>query len=726
MYSTIRICCCFCILGLLGGAASAQDDCSTATPVAVPSSTAGTTVGATVDVTSACGTATIPTAPGVWFSVIGTGNLMTASLCNVSTTYDSQLSVFTDGCVTLTCVGGNDDFCATQSEVSWCSALGVEYLILVHGSGVAVGPFTVDVTDDDCDDVNDCTADSCSAGACQNLDTTPVGQCCAPVGGALTTIDDGNPCTDDTCNPDGSVSNIPNTAPCDDGDICTIGDVCAAGSCVPGAPDPLCTPTLDLVADPSTLPVTSCYALGDLITVRIEMGPSTPLIVGGQFFLEYDPTTLTFISMDTGDPPFTLPILEFVDVANGTIDYAVGVPAADPGTNLATTMAVITFQADAECDTFLRFRDHEPPTLLSDDEGIPRFPILGDLPPTKIDASAPVLTCPSGFVVNADAGDLTAFVTWPAVTAVDSCDGDLPVTCTSAPTAGLENGGVFPPGITTISCDVTNSCGIQSACAFNVEVTSVSDIIVDIELSPTIVAGPLIRCITFELWRCGFPPVSVSQEFEFGGLAQPPGRAVDQPFLIPAGAWECITARDVLHTLRSTAVDFTDDGTTFSASFIGDPELGGHWLTGGNLNDSEFVDILDFALYNAAFGATFADTDCSVPAPHADINGDSVVNVFDFSFIQLNFLDASQPNCCGTAGGIGSWPYENDGPITEISVQELRRMGLGHLAGADLNGDGLVNVEDMSIFTQPDNPRDTAEAGGTQVELRWETQRSPR
>ncbi len=46
---------------------------------------------------------------------------------------------------------------------------------------------------------------------------------------------DGNPCTDDAC-----VSfvcqNTNNAAPCSDGDACTVGDGCSAGSCQPGAP----------------------------------------------------------------------------------------------------------------------------------------------------------------------------------------------------------------------------------------------------------------------------------------------------------------------------------------------------------------------------------------------------------------------------------------------------------------------------------------------------------
>ena len=54
-----------------------------------------------------------------------------------------------------------------------------------------------------------CTSDECSAGVCVHPDTTPVGQCCDPVTGTLTPIDDGDPCTTDICNPDGTVDHNP-------------------------------------------------------------------------------------------------------------------------------------------------------------------------------------------------------------------------------------------------------------------------------------------------------------------------------------------------------------------------------------------------------------------------------------------------------------------------------------------------------------------------------------
>ncbi len=43
--------------------------------------------------------------------------------------------------------------------------------------------------------------------------------------------DDGNPCTDDTCDPTTGCVHTPNTAACDDGDPCTVDDACVDGEC---------------------------------------------------------------------------------------------------------------------------------------------------------------------------------------------------------------------------------------------------------------------------------------------------------------------------------------------------------------------------------------------------------------------------------------------------------------------------------------------------------------
>jgi hypothetical protein len=100
-----------------------------------------------------------------------------------------------------------------------------------------------------CDDGNLCTDDSCNAAtgcvatpnvapcndnsACTQGDLCSGGSC-AP--GAFVVCQDGNPCTDDACNPSSGCVFSANTVPCDDGSACTLGDACQAAACQPGAP----------------------------------------------------------------------------------------------------------------------------------------------------------------------------------------------------------------------------------------------------------------------------------------------------------------------------------------------------------------------------------------------------------------------------------------------------------------------------------------------------------
>jgi hypothetical protein len=125
--------------------APANDPCTNATPIAVPSTNINNTTYATAETAIPC-TTTDGTAGGVWYSVTGNGNEYTASLCS-NGQYDTRMRVYSGSCSNLICETGNDDFCSTQSEVSWCAANGTLYYILVHGNGPAVGAFTLNMSE---------------------------------------------------------------------------------------------------------------------------------------------------------------------------------------------------------------------------------------------------------------------------------------------------------------------------------------------------------------------------------------------------------------------------------------------------------------------------------------------------------------------------------------------------------------------------------------------------
>jgi len=100
-----------------------------------------------------------------------------------------------------------------------------------------------------CDDGNttsgdgcraDCSAEVCGDGildageSCDDGNTVG-GDCCAAACAFETAgspcAADGNVCTDDACNGAGGCVHTANAAPCNDGDGCTIGDVCSGGTC---------------------------------------------------------------------------------------------------------------------------------------------------------------------------------------------------------------------------------------------------------------------------------------------------------------------------------------------------------------------------------------------------------------------------------------------------------------------------------------------------------------
>jgi hypothetical protein len=120
-------------------------------PLSVPSRTPGTTENATFDDVAYCGTDN--TAPGVWYTVVGTGTRITASTCSSLFGCDTKISVFCRSCDEPICINGNDDNCPDGaspflSTVSWCSQVGAEYLILVHGFESEVGDFELSLSED--------------------------------------------------------------------------------------------------------------------------------------------------------------------------------------------------------------------------------------------------------------------------------------------------------------------------------------------------------------------------------------------------------------------------------------------------------------------------------------------------------------------------------------------------------------------------------------------------
>jgi hypothetical protein len=114
-----------------------------------------------------------------------------------------------------------------------------------------------------CDDGEPCTDDICDSfvgcvsvnnnDACNDADACTMNDVCvggACVGGPPPDCNDGNPCTDDSCDSLSGCLHVPNTVPCDDHDACTLGDVCTLGNCH-GSPvgDAYCDDGADCTVD---------------------------------------------------------------------------------------------------------------------------------------------------------------------------------------------------------------------------------------------------------------------------------------------------------------------------------------------------------------------------------------------------------------------------------------------------------------------------------------------
>jgi hypothetical protein len=132
-----------------------NDRCEAATPMQLGTIYKDTTIGARIPTVlpDRCNRIT-NSASGVWYSVVGTGSPMTASLCHPDTDFDSKLTVYAGSCTdVMDCIDSNDDADGTlgtcdsnrqASRVEWDSTADTLYYILVHGFGARVGNFQLD------------------------------------------------------------------------------------------------------------------------------------------------------------------------------------------------------------------------------------------------------------------------------------------------------------------------------------------------------------------------------------------------------------------------------------------------------------------------------------------------------------------------------------------------------------------------------------------------------
>ncbi|RME40654.1 MAG: hypothetical protein D6788_02880 [Planctomycetota bacterium] len=435
--------------------------------------------------------------------------------------------------------------------------------------------------------------------------------------------------------------------------------------------------------------------------------------------MSWDPSCLHFNGISTVEP-YTTVLAKEVDMAGGHLFWAVGVgfdPMTGdplPGTNGNTSFGTLSFTklpGCGDCDICAGPGINPGDTLLSDDTGQAVGVDLSNPCATALANDEVVLVVPDDMKVNTDCGSPTAIVDVGTAHAAASC-GSVNLVCDN-PVGPVE----LTPGVHQFCCTATSvDCGTEVSDCWTVTVNDQQTLDLVVQLSPPIVADDLNRCITFELISdcvTGSPNnLTFSADLNFGGDDDFTGHFTDALKTPVSGQWVCITARDQQHTLRAAApIDCGPDGA-WHAVFKGDPFFGGNWLTGGNLDgwkkdnpnaSHDVIDILDFGQLVWMWG-TMVDpnTACNMgmpmDGPHGDIDGDGMVNMGDFNFVANNFLSMSKNACCPS--GVAGQPVAR----TEVSVRELREMGLGELAVADLNGDGLVNMDDIQAFMNGERP----------------------
>jgi len=602
-------------------------------------------------------------------------------------------------------------------------------------------------------DADPCTTDTCSVDDAASLGVPNHSP--APDG---TGCDDSNPCTAaDECA--GGLCAGHNV----NGDPCATDADCQNGGDTPGAvcDGELCSCTLepDVTFEKVDPPANNCYEEGDKITVAVHVGPAANTINGGQFAIVYDNTCLDFNSISVAPGPYSNVIFQQVNEGAGTIFFAVGVQLGGVGVQGNADMALISFNKLGDCDEcVLCFTDNNPVhTYLTDDTGQPIGVNESCSKPIRLLPEITLDTPEGSLKVNTGCDSSNATVTWDAPSATSSC-GDVTLVCTGEHVesgialdgtclGGTRNGlacttqqncpagqclpspnggGVFPIGNSNFCCTAGDPvCGGTLEQCWTVTVNDETSLDVEIQLSPTMVTKPgggIVRCIKFEVFsNCIQAPLVFEEDMTFGGLFDLVGHFTGFVKIPSAVQPECITARDQLHTLRSC---YTFNGSAdcvdgvLNATFKGDPFFGGNWLIGGNLDgwkkdnpasSHDVIDILDFGSIVAEWLATYDSNGDSIPdgntpcgvfdSTHADINGDGLVDLLDYSFISMNFLEDSKDCCCPGSSSLG-----NTNGRTEISVRELFESGQGDLAVADLNADGTVNLADMAALMQGVRP----------------------
>ncbi len=126
------------------GCVLANDECATATPIALGTNSPFSTVGATSSLPlSSCGSSV---GNDVWFAYTATCSAPTMfSTCSPTRTFDTMLELFSGTCGALANIGCNDDACSLGSRVTAPLRNGQTCWLRIGGTNGTTGSFDLDV-----------------------------------------------------------------------------------------------------------------------------------------------------------------------------------------------------------------------------------------------------------------------------------------------------------------------------------------------------------------------------------------------------------------------------------------------------------------------------------------------------------------------------------------------------------------------------------------------------
>lgn len=404
-------------------------------------------------------------------------------------------------------------------------------------------------------------------------------------------------------------------------------------------------------------------ALSREFTVDVNIAGMTGA-VGAQATVAFDPAVVSFVGVAAGTD-FTTLIYNSTATANKVV-FATGIdPSASAAGIAAGNVAKLTFRTIApscsDLDAVI-LSTSALTTRITDSNGVALGFTQADN--VSITSLAPftLAAVPANAAVAADAGTLSgALVTLVAPTATNSCGTPLTVTATRSDSLALS--AYYPPNATTtVHYAATDAAGNTNSSDVTVTVANYQLLDAAISLNGSI-TGNSTRSVRI-----------TAGSTQLVNVAMTTGSGTASNVQVPiAVSYPCIKAKDVGHSLSNTGASSLV-GVEYAASIA---------LDQGDSNDDNLVDILDFGIYVGKFGAALA-------GGSSNFNDDTAVNSGDFSFISLNF--AHSGTVCGA--------FTGGAPRNSVSVKELRRSGMGELAGADFNRDGMLDVNDVVYYMQ--------------------------